>query len=52
MSKNLEEIISNEPQYTIFKPDIMMTAVSIENFLEMRDYYRQSISQILEEHSK
>ena len=40
--KTTEEIEFGEPQYVIFKPDIMTTAVSIEHFLEMRGYYHDA----------
>ena len=41
------EIEINEPQYTIFKPDIMRTAILIEDYLRMKDYYRESLSKAL-----
>lgn len=47
MSEKNEKIVNNEPQYVVFKPDVMTNAVSIEDFLKMRGYYLDEIQKLL-----
>lgn len=52
MTPSPELVIQNEPQYEVIRMDIMNTVVKVEQFLEMRDYYRQALSTHAEEARK